>query len=466
MRKSDIWQEIFRGIENGRRPFCGPHTVQIDLTDKCNNTCIACWVHSPLVDKNEVFPEGEKKIPFSLARKLIDDLYQLGTKEIILSGSGEPLLYPDIREVIKFIKLRNIYLNIITNAALINEKMAQLFVRYKVDLITASIWAGSWRTYTLTHPGKTKEDFEKIKSNLSVLAFYKKKRNSLKPHLKLYNVICSRNYNNIREMVDFAKQVDCDSVEFQIVDVVTKRTESLAVNNMQRKEIIKQLENIRERNDAVFFNASGKTPLNDFTTEEFLDFGKIWKDYKTGFHISQYSNSLTCKKAYNIKSKRTVISESTSTKETHPDVFWYKFRSKICRDCEERVNCLDDKGVINIKLMNILGVGSFLRRLLHSDLEKKLYEKNINSIPCYIGWYYSRILTNGDVVPCCKAAQFPLGNLYKDSFSKIWYSSIYESFRFNAKNLSKSNPYFSKINCIKSCDNWGMNLEIHKRLDK
>ena len=41
-----------------------------------------------------------------------------------------------------------------------------------------------------------------------------------------------------------------------------------------------------------------------------------------------------------------------------------------------------------------------------------------------------------------------------------------EKFRFNAKNLPKTDPYFSKINCIKSCDNWGMNLEIHKRLDE
>ncbi len=466
MRKPDIWQGIFKGAENGRRQFCGPHTVQIDLTDKCNNTCIACWVHSPLIDKSQVFPEGEKKIPFNLAGTLIDDLYKLGTREIILSGSGEPLLYPRIREVIKSIKARDIYLNIITNATLIDEEMAQLFVRHKVDLITASIWAGSGRAYALTHPGKTEEDFENIKSNLSVLAFYKKKHNFLKPHLKLYNVICSKNYNDIKEMVDFAKDVDCDSVEFQIVDVATKRTESLAIDNIQRKGIIKQLENIRKRKDLIFFNAPRESTLNDFTTDEFLDFGKIWKDYKSDFYVSQYSNSLSCKKGYNIKNERIVISESTSTKETHPAVFWYKFRSKICQNCEDKSNCLDDKKAINIKLMNILGLGSFLRRLLSSDLEKKIYEKDINSIPCYIGWYYSRILTNGDVIPCCKAAEFPLGNLYKNSFSKIWHSSMYGEFRFNAKNLSKTNPYFSKINCIKSCDNWGMNLEIHKRLDE
>ena len=33
------WRRMFKGIRDERRAFCGPHTVQIDLTDKCNNNC-------------------------------------------------------------------------------------------------------------------------------------------------------------------------------------------------------------------------------------------------------------------------------------------------------------------------------------------------------------------------------------------------------------------------------------------
>ena len=459
-------QKIFRGIEDEKQAFSGPRTVQIDLTDRCNNTCIACWVHSPLVDKKEVFPEGIKELPFDLARKLIEELHRLGTREIILSGSGEPLLYPKINEVIRIIKSKGTCLNLITNATLINEAMAKLLVKYKVDLITASIWAGSPKTYILTHPGKTESDFAGIKNNLARLAFYKKKYRSLKPHLKLYNVICSKNYGDIKKMVEFAKDVDSDSVEFQVVDVISGKTESLAVTDLQKEEIIKQAEDIRKRNDLVAFNAPKETALDRFSKEEFLDFGKIWKGYKESFSVSQYSNSFICKKGYSIENKRLVISESTSTKQTHPVAFWYKFKSKLCKSCDESINCLDDYGKISIKFLNILGIGSFLRRLLHSDLERGIYEKQINSMPCYIGWQYSRILTNGNVIPCCKAARFPLGNLFNDSFSKIWHSSGYNEFRFKAKNLSKNEEYFSKINCIKSCDNWGMNLEIHNRWEE
>ncbi len=467
MRKDvNFWKLISDGIRNGRKAFCGPHTVQIDLTDKCNNTCIGCWVHSPFVDKQKVFTNGGKELSFKKVESLVKDLSRLGTREIILSGSGEPFLYPEIKKVIKIIKSRGIYLNIITNAMLIDEEMAMLLVKCKVDLITASIWAGDSAAYVLTHPGKTAADFANITNNLSRLAFHRKKLNSLRPHLKIYNVICNKNCDNIENMVKFAEQVDGDSVEFQIVDIILGKTDSLSLLSRDREKIIKQLEKIREQDNLIPFNTPREVALRKYTNDDFFDFGKIWKNHKAGFYIAQYCDSLVCKKGHSIAGKRIVISEEVVTESTRPIIFWFKFKNRLCKNCTERNDCLDEKMVIDIKLLNMLGIGSFLRRLLSSDLEKGIYEKQVNNIPCYIGWYYARVLTDGSIVPCCKAAKLSLGNIYDRSFSEIWHSLLYEEFRFKAKNLPKNDKYFAELNCIKSCDNWSMNLEIHKRFKR
>jgi len=172
----NIWEEIFKGIGDERHAFCGPHTVQIDLTDRCNNSCIACWVHSPLLDEKEIFPRGKKELPFDRVKQLIDQLHSLGTTEIILSGSGEPFIYPHIQEVIRLIKEKGMYLNIITNASLLNKDTIRLLVDCKVDLITASIWAGTSRAYVNTHPGRDEKDFESLKENLKDLARQKDQR--------------------------------------------------------------------------------------------------------------------------------------------------------------------------------------------------------------------------------------------------------------------------------------------------
>jgi hypothetical protein len=54
----------------------------------------------------------------------------------------------------------------------------------------------------------------------------------------------------------------------------------------------------------------------------------------------------------------------------------------------------------------------------------------------------------------------PLGNINRKSFIDIWNSHPYQEFRYKAKSLPKSKFYFREINCYKSCDNVGMNLEI------
>jgi radical SAM protein with 4Fe4S-binding SPASM domain len=90
----------------------------------------------------------------------------------------------------------------------------------------------------------------------------------------------------------------------------------------------------------------------------------------------------------------------------------------------------------------------------------------VDTLPCTIGWTYSRITTDGNVIPCCKGYEKPLGNLYENHFKHIWSDQPYQEFRFKAKNFKKSDVYFQEIGCYKACDNVGHNLEILKRMNR
>jgi len=465
-KDADIWKRISHGIKDGRKAFCGPHTVQIDLTDKCNSTCIGCWVHSPLIDKREVFPKGHKELDFKLVEKLINQLHSLGTREIILSGSGEPFLYPKIEKIIKIIKSKGMYLNIITNATLLDETIATILVRYKVDLITASVWAGDHIAYSATHPGKTVKDFGTVKKNLTRLASCKKKRNSLIPHLKLYNVICNKNYTDIENMIEFAKHVDGDSVEFQAIDTIQGKTDRLSLSQSQINELVSIFEKISDRKDFIRSEIKDMDGfLHAKNDIEEQDFGKLWKNYKEGFTVLEKAKNIVCPEG-NLCRKGERLSVKTSSAHSQDAVFKFFFETEKCEVCNNLSSCFPfKKCFVDVNVLNILGVRSFTRKVLSSNVDETC-GKQIDAIPCYIGWYYARILTDGSVIPCCKAAKFSLGNLYDNDFNTIWHLPLYEEFRFNAKNLTKRDPYFSKLNCIKSCDNWGMNLEIHKKFSQ
>jgi MoaA/NifB/PqqE/SkfB family radical SAM enzyme len=90
--------------------------------------------------------------------------------------------------------------------------------------------------------------------------------------------------------------------------------------------------------------------------------------------------------------------------------------------------------------------------------------ERINTIPCYVGWIFARILADGGVCPCCRGVKKPQGNINEQNFKDIWLSQNYDEFRVRAKYLPKTDLYFSEIVCIKMCDNLMHNEEIHKRL--
>ena len=71
--KIDVSNDI-RGVVDGSAVFTGPEQVVIDLTNKCNNNCIACWTGSPLLrDKtpNDFFNSLE--FPFELMLEIIPE---------------------------------------------------------------------------------------------------------------------------------------------------------------------------------------------------------------------------------------------------------------------------------------------------------------------------------------------------------------------------------------------------------
>ncbi len=459
-------QLVLKGIRDGQRAFIGPKIAQIDLTGKCNNNCIGCWVHSPFI-KN---PPRDKNISlsFSEVRRLINDLADLGTEEIYLSGAGEPFLHPEILEIVELIKMRNLRLNIITNFILFDEQKAKKLLELDVDMLTVSIWAATPEVYIKTHPGKTKEDFYKIKDNLKRLSQLKAAADKSFPHVKIYNVICNLNYREIRQMIDFGLDTQVEFIEFQIMDIIEGQTSFLALSDEQIRNVKEQFDTLAKSNK-LYFKEIKLFNLRSPKEKELKEFPGRFINIPQGFLLAEeirasekQSNgaealrSLICPRG--VRTSPSIRNPIYNGKDrtltfTFPHNQCKKY---LCPDC-----LLDKKERFKVKFLSILSFASFMRRVNSANIYEQTYEREIiDSLPCYIAWTYSRILSTGEVIPCCKAVFKPLGNIYKDSFVTIWNSAAYWQFRYKAKSLSKRNPYFKEINCYKSCDNVGMNLQI------
>lgn len=231
-----------------KKCMTGPYSVHLDLTNKCNNDCIACWSYSPLVKGKTISNElSKKELPYTLVKNVIDDLKKLGVREIYLTGGGEPFMHPKAVEIIEYIKSKDIKCDMSTNLSLINKEIIRKLINAKVDHINCSIWAGSAETYEKCHPNKDKKMFYQIKNTLKLFFELKNKNKTKKPIITLYNVISSYNYKDILKMIELAHEVKADAIEFTPADIVPGYTDKLILNIKQKKKTIELIKKSEEK---------------------------------------------------------------------------------------------------------------------------------------------------------------------------------------------------------------------------
>lgn len=374
-------QLIIDGITNGSLSFTGPEHVVIDLTNRCNNDCIACWTRSPLLGNNRPEPGWHKQqLKTDIVLSLIDELADLGTSIIRFTGGGEPFLHKDILKLIRAVKRHNIFCAVTTSLNMVGPDQADDIVDSGVDELSVSLWAANGAEYVATHPNKSEKTFERITQALYRIAERKKQSASslfpfrkkiVPPRINLLNVISKVNYTGLEGMYDYALSVQADSIYFTVVDIIEGSTDSLLLSADDRQAVDRACNIIEKKNKTLF----GRDRI----------------------HLDNFQG----------------------------------FRDRI-NDLHARTGQYD--------------------------------EDRVESIPCYIGWLFCRIMADGQVAPCCRGVNIPMGDLHQQSFEEIWFSEKYNRFRKRAKNIRKYRDYFSQVGCGKTCDNHMHNLEMHERL--
>ena len=232
------------GVLDGSYAYKGPFCVQIDLTNNCNNDCIGCWCNSPLLkDKRISAIMKQQTLPLEVVKNTINQLNDMGTREIYFAGGGEPFMHPNIMEILEYAKSLGLRCYINTNFTLVTEDIVKRLIELKVDNLVVSVWAGKPETYLKTHPNKSHEMFFQIKGMLKLL-------NSMKqelPQTNIYNVISNLNFAELEQMLDFAIATDSNSLEFTVIDTIPDATDFLILTDQQRYQVVKSTQKIKER---------------------------------------------------------------------------------------------------------------------------------------------------------------------------------------------------------------------------
>lgn len=266
--------EMIRGIRDGAEAFVGPEILHLDLTNRCNMNCIACWDRSPLLNnqgkKDDFF---RKSLHFDKIRELIDDLVaQGGWRQLKLSGGGDPSCHADFRKIIQYIRQKDRYveIDINTNFSLIDEEMCKLLTDLEINLLTVSLWAATPETYQVTHPNQSADSFGKIIDKLRYLVSI---RESGLPMIFIHNVLMKQNFREAREMLNLALDIGVEEVHFTLVDQIPGETDSLLLNKTEQQELIKSLKVIKQNTDRfnIYRDPQANRSIKITNFNEFFD---------------------------------------------------------------------------------------------------------------------------------------------------------------------------------------------------
>lgn len=148
-------------------------------------------------------------------RKIADD-FPLA-QNVYLSGWGEPLLNPHLKEMVRLAKKAGCTVGFTTNGALLDENMMRDLVKDQVDLVSVSIAGATMESHGSKRVGS---DFKKITEKLARLHSVKVESGSEKPRVLILFMMLKDNLHELSSAVMLAADVEADGIVATNLDYV------------------------------------------------------------------------------------------------------------------------------------------------------------------------------------------------------------------------------------------------------
>jgi radical SAM protein with 4Fe4S-binding SPASM domain len=206
-----------------------PIFTTIELTHKCNFACMHCYNFDRTKPGRAKLPQLGKDLVFNF----LEELKNEGGLIVNFSG-GEPLLHPNIVELIAKTKELNLIPRIKTNAFFLDSQLCKTLKENGLDSVDISMYGFSNQTYEL---------FTKAKNGFK---YFLKAVNNLKEeglHTQINIIIHRGNFSEVDQMINFCKE---ENLSFEVSCDISDRydeskpsTENVVISDDQFEQLLR-----------------------------------------------------------------------------------------------------------------------------------------------------------------------------------------------------------------------------------
>jgi MoaA/NifB/PqqE/SkfB family radical SAM enzyme len=236
---------LLKGLLSGETAYTGPFHAMIDLTRRCNLRCIGCRFHSPVVSRPSPANPIVQDMPLDLFETICRQLYRAGTRVLFLMGEGEPLLHPDLFQMIAFAKGLGFRITVISNGTLVDQAVAEKLLAAGTDAFQVSLWALTEADYAEQYPGTDPQNLHRVLQGFRLLSLEKKRRNSSSPQVIVHHPINRHNMQTVESITDVAEQTGCDGVSLSPFLSIQGRSRALLPTEDEQQHLILRLRELK-----------------------------------------------------------------------------------------------------------------------------------------------------------------------------------------------------------------------------
>ena len=221
------------------RPLAGPLSVQIGISDRCNQQCVMCWDHPP-PDRRipGMHPSSGRFMDRELFADLVADLQQLGVGKIRLIGRGDPLLHPELPAILELLATSGLPFDITTNGRCLTPALAQQLAHHPgLKSLEVSLNAASGEINRLMagRPVSGSDDWQKMLACLAAFDRQRPAERNRRPALHLSFVITRHNVHQVEEFARLAGQLHAQQINYHMVQVHARSRDLLPTAEQVRE---------------------------------------------------------------------------------------------------------------------------------------------------------------------------------------------------------------------------------------
>ncbi len=203
MGEGFLYSERSMSINKDRKGRAYPlNQIYFYLTKGCNLRCRHCWIAPKFQTEKRSYPV----LSTDLFRSIIEQAKILGLYGVKLTG-GEPLMHPDIHEILKYIKEEDLKLTVETNGILCTLEIAQKMANCNNPFVSVSLDGADAPTHEWVRgvSGCFEETLQGIRNLVDA---------GLKPQIIMS--LMRRNKDEMGRLVQLAEKLGAESVKFNL----------------------------------------------------------------------------------------------------------------------------------------------------------------------------------------------------------------------------------------------------------